>query len=87
MPNHIHFLMRPMENFELEDIMYSIKSYTALKANKLLNRRGKFWQEEYFDRYIRNYEHFEKTINYIEMNPVKAKLCEKPGEWKFSSAY
>jgi putative DNA methylase len=87
MPNHIHFLIRPAENHKLEKIIHSLKSFTAQQANKLLNRRGKFWQEEYFDRYIRNYEHFEKTINYIEMNPVKAGLCAKPADWKFSSAY
>jgi len=87
MPNHVHFLLRPFENHKLEKIIHSIKSFTAQKANQILNRRGKFWQEEYFDRYIRNYEHFEKTINYIELNPVKAKLCEKPTDWKFSSAY
>ncbi len=87
MPNHVHLLLRPSENIALEDIMHSIKSYTALKINRLLNRTGKFWQEDYFDRYIRNYEHFEKTISYIELNPVKAKLCEKSSDWKFSSAY
>jgi putative transposase len=42
---------------------------------------------EYFDRYIRDYEHFEKTFRYIENNPVKAGFCEKPEDWEFSSAY
>ena len=87
MPNHIHFLMRPAEDQILEKIMHSIKSFTAQKANKLLNRKGQFWQEDYFDRYIRNYEHYEKTVNYIEFNPVKAKLCEKQSDWFFSSAF
>jgi REP element-mobilizing transposase RayT len=87
MPNHIHFLLKPFEHHSLSDIMHSIKSFTALRANKFLQRSGKFWQEDYFDRYIRNYEHYEKTIAYIENNLVKAKLCGKPNEWKFSSAY
>ena len=87
MPNHIHFLMRPSEDQKLEKIMHSIKSFTAQKANKLLDRNGQFWQEEYFDRYIRSFEHYEKTIEYIELNPVKAKLCEKRNDWIFSSAY
>ncbi len=87
MPNHLHCLLRPQENIELKDIMHSIKSYTGLKANRLLGRRGKFWQEDYFDRYIRNYEHFESAVDYINLNPVKAGLCEKPADWKFGSAY
>lgn len=41
---------------------------------------------EYFDRYIRNREHFLNTVKYIENNPVKARLCKKPEDWPFSSA-
>jgi REP element-mobilizing transposase RayT len=87
MPNHIHFLAVPFKDIELAEITHSIKSYTAKEANKVLNRTGKFWQRESFDRYIRNYEHFIKTIDYIENNPVKAELCKSFSEWKFSSAF
>ena len=47
----------------------------------------KFWMEEYFDRYVRNADHFRNTVNYIENNPVKAGLCSKPSDWPFSSAW
>ncbi len=87
MPNHVHLLLRPKENFDVSKIMHSIKSFTANKANKLLNRKGDFWQHESFDRFIRNYKHFERVVSYIENNPVKANLCEKPSDWKFSSAF
>ncbi len=87
MPNHIHFLMRPIENHLLSEIMKNFKSYIAHEANKLLNRSGKFWQEDYFDRYIRNYKHYENTLFYIENNPVKAHLCKKASDWKYGSAY
>jgi hypothetical protein len=42
---------------------------------------------DYFDRYIRNARHYKKTVEYIENNPVKAKLCSKPEEYRFSSAW
>lgn len=87
MPNHVHLLLRPKEGFTLSEIMHSIKSFTANKAIKTLKRKGEFWQHESFDRFIRNYEHFERVVAYIENNPVKANLCEKPSEWKYSSAY
>jgi len=87
MPNHVHLLLSPNEGyFSLTEIMHSIKSYTANRANKLLLRSGAFWQHESFDRFIRNYQHFTRVVAYIENNPVKAKLCRKPGEWEFSSA-
>jgi putative transposase len=87
MPNHIHFLMTRFENIELADIMQSFKSLTAHKANRILRRKGQFWMQDYFDRYIRNAEHFAKAVAHIENNPVKAKLSKKPEDWPFSSAW
>ena len=72
----IHLLMTRFDAVELADIMQSYKSLTAHKANKTLRRKGQFWMEDYFDRYIRNAEHFAKTVRYIENNPVKARLCK-----------
>ncbi len=87
MPNHVHLLATPLVNIELREIAHSIKSYTAHEANKLLKRRGQFWQHEPFDRYIRNRKHFVSVIRYIENNPVKAGLCLTAKEWRFSSAF
>jgi REP element-mobilizing transposase RayT len=87
MPNHVHSLLTRFEQYELSDILHSLKSFTSHEANKLLHRRGQFWIEDYFDRYIRNQEHFEKTVKYIESNPVKAGLCLKAEDWPYSSAW
>ena len=87
MPNHVHLLLKPLNGWELYKILQSFKSFTAQESNKLLNRNGKFWMREYFDRRIRDCEHFEKTLRYIENNPVKAGFCEKQSDWEFSSAY
>ena len=87
MPNHIHLLMTPFAGHSLTEIMRSLKSYTAHEANKLLKRTGKFWFEDYFDRYIRNAEHYAAVVRYIENNPVKAGLCDSPEEWRYGSAW
>ena len=64
-------------NFEpLENIMKKIKGPTAVCANRLLGRNGKFWQKESYDHYVRNPKEFKNTINYILNNPVKARLAE-----------
>ena len=86
MPNHVHVLAAPMPNHSLSRIMHSIKSYTSQEANKMLGRSGRFWFEDYFDRYIRNAKHFENALSYIESNPVRAGLCTMPWEWPWSSA-
>ena len=86
MPNHLHLLVKPLAGNELSQIRHSLKSYTASEGNKILGRKGKFWQEDYYDRYIRNHEHFENTLKYIDMNPVKAGLCKNRIDWEFGSA-
>jgi len=45
-----------------------------------------FWQADYFDRYIRNEEHYRRTLAYIENNPVKARLVAQAVDWSWSSA-
>jgi len=86
MPNHVHALLTPAAGWELGAIMHSFKSYSANECNKLLGRRGPFWQKEVWDRYVRDERHFANAIAYIENNPVKAGLCEKPEDWEWSSA-
>jgi len=87
MPNHVHVLLRQCEGISLEEITQAFKSYTAHKINKLLGRRGEFWQAEVFDRYIRDRRHCGNVIRYIENNPVKAGLCESKVDWEFGSAW
>jgi REP element-mobilizing transposase RayT len=87
MPNHVHLLAAPCHAHSLSAIMHSIKSYTAQQANKILGCKGRFWFEDYFDRYIRNAKHFENALSYIENNPVRAGLCLAASEWRFGSAW
>ena len=87
MPNHVHMLITPCESWSLWEILKSMKSFTSREANKLLKRRGRFWMEDYFDRYVRDRKHLKSAIAYIENNPVKAGLCKRPEDWPFSSAY
>ena len=86
MPNHVHTLFTPLVGFTMSKIVHSWKSFTAHECNKVLSRTGQFWEREPFDRYIRNARHFRHALIYIESNPVKAGLCEKPTDWRWSSA-
>lgn len=86
MPNHGHLLFRPLEGFSLSAIMKDLKGFTSRKTNKMLGRTGSIWHPDYFDTYIRNQDHFDSVISYIENNPVAAGLCARPADWPFSSA-
>jgi putative transposase len=86
MPNHVHVVVEPSADNPLDGIVHSWKSYTAHQANRALRRNGVFWHRDYFDRYIRDEGHLNRTIDYVENNPVKAGLAFKPAEWRWSSA-
>ena len=87
MPNHVHVLATPLGNHSLSGIVHSWKSYTASQANKMLKRKGKFWHEDYFDRFVRDEDHFREIVKYIHWNPVKAGLCTDPEDWEWSNCY
>jgi putative transposase len=89
MPNHVHLLLRIRQRNEgefhkLAFIVKKLKSITAHDANIILGRSGTFWQREYFDYCARNGKEVMNIVNYIVMNPVKAKLVSEPGQWSWS---
>ena len=86
MPNHVHALIETRKGFPLPDILHSWKSFTSQQANRRLRRDGVFWEREYFDRYIRDAEHYIRMIAYIEENPVQAGLARVKSDWLWSSA-
>ena len=73
MPNHVHLIVRPFSESDdaLSGMTRSWKRFTALKINRSLKREGKFWQDESYDRIVRDPEHLWKVIQYIGKNPEK----------------
>lgn len=72
MPNHVHSLIEVHAPFRLRQIVHSWKSFSAKQAHRILRTSGRFWQPDYFDRYIRDEDHFQDCLNYIHENPVRA---------------
>jgi REP element-mobilizing transposase RayT len=85
MPNHVHLLFKVL-SVPMSELVNAWKGFTAKQANKILARRGRFWQEDYWDTYMRDEEHEQGTRKYIEMNPVKARLVADRKGWPWSSA-
>jgi putative transposase len=101
MPSHLHWVIRPLPACSerlptarsdgrvltpREQIVHSVNLFTATACNRLLNRRGRFWQAESYDHWVRDPDELDRIIAYIENNPVKAHLAAVAAEWPFSSA-
>lgn len=91
MPNHVHVVFEPSSKSEchsdllpLNKIMQSLKRHTARQANLILGREGAFWQDESYDRVIRNNEEYIWSINYVLENPVKAGLVSQWDKWPWT---
>ncbi|MDD5034617.1 MAG: DUF1156 domain-containing protein [Methylococcaceae bacterium] len=84
MPNHVHVVFSPHEPHRLAEILHSWKSYTAKKANQILGRSGVFWQDDYFDRFMRDESDLNDTLTYLACNPVVAGLSATPEQYPFA---
>lgn len=87
MPNHVHVIIETTAGHPLSRVVHAWKSYTAAEARRMLGRTGPFWFREYFDRYVRSVEHFQRILRYVEENPVKAGLVRRSVDWRFGSAW
>ena len=79
--DHVHMVINPLET--LPKIMHSIKSFTAHEINKMSNRKGKVWQNESYDRVIRNEDELLEKLNYIANNPIKANMASQYEVYKW----
>jgi putative transposase len=72
---------------DVSKLIQSLKRFTAREGNRILGLTGRsFWQDESYDRLVRNRTEFQRIASYIEMNPVKCGLATAPEEFPWSSA-
>jgi REP element-mobilizing transposase RayT len=87
MPSHVHMIIKVTQegnkSESLAFIMKRIKGHTAYLINKFLNRKGKFWRVESYDRIIRNIDGYKRFSKYIYENPIKANLLDRGENWKW----
>ena len=85
MSNHAHFLIYTDDVFQISKLMSQVNTKYAIYYNQKNNRCGFVFRSRYKAEEIVSYHHFLSCINYIHNNPVKAQMCEIPGEYKYSS--
>jgi len=88
MPDHVHLLLTPAEVqsgrwIPLSQIMQGIKGTTSHRINKRRGRAGPLWQDESYDRIIRDEEEFNSKLKYICGNAVKTDLVDDEPSYPF----
>jgi putative transposase len=74
MPNHVRALFVQNPEHSLEGLIRGWKTFTARTINRLVGRSGNLWQRSYFDRLVRDEQHFANCVRYIRRNSAKAFL-------------
>jgi REP element-mobilizing transposase RayT len=76
MPDHVHLLIRPNPGMDLSRVMKGIKGVSARLINQDRGTSGAVWQDESWDRLVRDAEDLAEKMNYMLNNPVKSGLVE-----------
>lgn len=85
--NHFHWVLSVFERDEnrkpvyLQDILHSVKLFSARQINKNEKRSGQLWMHESFETTIRNDKHFINVVNYTINSPVSAGLIKNWKDW------
>jgi REP element-mobilizing transposase RayT len=88
MPDHVHLLLTPLRDengwpHSMASILKLTKGTSAREVNRLMGRSGPLWQEESFDHVIRGDESFKEKLEYIRQNPLRRRLVDRPGEYRW----
>lgn len=85
MPNHVHLVVVPSTEEALSRVVGETHRRYALKVNQREGWRGHLWQER-FASFVMEQAYLFAAVRYVELNPVRAGLVERPEDYPWSSA-
>lgn len=84
MGNHIHLLLKEGKE-DLTLVFKRIAGSYVYWYNWKYHRCGHLFQDRFKSEPVETDEYFLTVLRYIHQNPVKARICKKAEEFKFSS--
>ena len=85
MTNHVHLLVTPMSDYGVSQMMQALGRRYVCYINKTYNRTGTLWEGRYKSSLIDSDAYLLTCMRYIELNPVRARMVEHAGEYRWSS--
>jgi putative transposase len=84
MPNHVHMTVVPERENSLAKFLGPVHCQYATKINAAHGWQGHLWQQRFYST-VMDEQHTLVAMRYVELNPVRAELCARPDEWRWSS--
>jgi putative transposase len=85
MPNHVHLVLVPAGTDGLRAALAPTHRLYTAEVNRREGWRGHLWQSR-FASFPMEEAHLHACLRYVELNPVRAGLVERPEQWRWSSA-
>lgn len=86
MPNHIHAIAIPGDEQGLSRLFGTLHHRYAQHINNRHGWQGHLWQER-FHSFVMDENHLLAAVRYVELNPVRAGLCGRAEDWRWSSVH
>jgi putative transposase len=85
MTNHIHFLVTPENKSAVSDTMKVVGSRYATYINRSYGRTGTLWEGRHRSSLVQTERYLLTCMRYIELNPVRAGMVQRPEAYRWSS--
>ena len=86
MTNHIHLIVNPGETpTNISELMKRLAARQTRYVNKMENSTGSLWESRFRLSPIDTDEYLLQCCRYVELNPVKAKMCKNAEQYRWSS--
>ncbi|MEX2164709.1 MAG: transposase [Sulfuricaulis sp.] len=85
MTNHVHVLVTPESRDALAALMRYVGSRYVQYVNYVYRRRGTLWEGRFKSSLVQAEDYLLACYRYIELNPVRAAMVERPEHYRWSS--
>ena len=85
MPNHVHLLITPSTPDGLSALMRNLGQRYVQYVNRTHGRTGTLWEGRYRSSVAESARYVLACYRYIELNPVRAGLVDRPESYAWSS--
>ncbi|MES1971496.1 MAG: transposase [Pseudomonadota bacterium] len=84
MPNHVHIIAVPGDEDGLRRTFRHVHRHYTGYINARMRVTGHLWQGR-FSSVAMDEAHLVSALRYVALNPVRARLVERAGDWRWSS--
>jgi len=85
MTNHVHLLVTPEEHDSLSELMRKLGQRYVQHYNKVQKRTGALWEGRFRSCLVDSKTYLLRCHRYIELNPVRARMVDRPSQYAWSS--